>query len=81
MNKNTGIIRKVDELGRIVIPIEIRNSFKIYEKDSLEIYVDGDKIILKKYQNKCVFCENMKKLTNYKGKLICEECIKLLKKM
>ena len=69
--KSTGIIRKVDELGRIVIPIEIRNKFDISEKDPIEIYVDGSSIVLKKYEPNCVFCGNTKNLVTYKDKLIC----------
>lgn len=72
--KSTGIIRKVDELGRIVIPIEIRNKFDISEKDPIEIYVDGSSIILKKYEPNCVFCGNTKNLVAYKDKLICSKC-------
>ncbi|HAI87124.1 MAG TPA: AbrB family transcriptional regulator, partial [Firmicutes bacterium] len=52
--KSTGIVRKVDELGRVVIPIELRRTLQIAEKDSLEIYVDGEKIILKKYEPACI---------------------------
>ena len=54
--KSTGIVRKIDELGRIVLPIEIRNTLDIKAKDSIEIFVDDDKIILKKYQPSCIFC-------------------------
>ena len=57
MKKSTGIIRKVDELGRVVLPKELRDKFKINEKDSLEIYTEGNEIILKKYENSCVFCD------------------------
>lgn len=74
--KSTGIIRKVDELGRVVIPIELRNTLKIAEKDPIEIFVDGSSIILKKYESNCIFCGNTKKLVNYKDKLICEKCAK-----
>ena len=74
--KSTGIIRKVDELGRVVIPIELRNTLKIAEKDPIEIFVDGSSIILKKYEPNCVFCGNSKKLVSYKDKLICEKCAK-----
>lgn len=72
--KSTGIIRRVDELGRVVIPIEIRTQFAISEKDPMEIYVDGNSIILKKYQPNCIFCGNSKKLINFEGKLICKKC-------
>ncbi len=74
--KSTGIVRKVDELGRVVIPIEIRNKFDIKEKDPIEIYVEGSNIILKKYEPNCVFCGNSKNLVEYKGKLICNKCSK-----
>ena len=76
--KSTGIIRRVDELGRVVIPIELRNKFGITEKDPMEIYVDGSSIILKKYEQNCIFCGNTKKLIDYKGKLICSKCAKQL---
>ena len=74
--KSTGIIRKVDELGRVVIPIEIRNKFDIVEKDTIEIYVDGSSIILKKFEPNCIFCGNTKDLIPYKDKLICPKCAK-----
>lgn len=77
--KSTGIVRKVDELGRVVIPIEIRNQFDIAEKDPIEIYVDGSSIILKKFEKSCLFCGNSKKLTEYKDKLICSKCLSQLK--
>lgn len=76
--KSTGIVRRVDELGRVVIPIELRNKFNISEKDPIEIYVDGSSIILKKYEQNCIFCGNTKKLIDYKGKLICNKCAKQL---
>lgn len=72
--KSTGIVRKVDELGRVVIPIEIRNKFDIKEKDPIEIYVDGSSIILKKYEPNCTFCGSSKNLIEYKGKMICGKC-------
>ena len=58
--KSTGIVRKVDELGRIVLPIELRRTLDIAEKDSLEIYVDESAIVLKKYEPACIFCSNVK---------------------
>ena len=73
--KSTGMIRRVDELGRVVIPKEIRNKLDIQEKDPIEIYVDGDCIILKKFESNCVFCGNTKDLIEYKEKLICKKCI------
>ncbi len=74
--KSTGIVRKMDELGRVVIPIEIRNQFNIAEKDPVEIYVDGSSIVIKKYEPNCIFCGNTENLINYNDKLICEECSK-----
>ena len=79
--KSTGIVRRVDELGRIVIPIELRNKLKIEEKDPIEIYVDGSSIILKKYQENCVFCGRKKKVVDYKGKLICSKCMENIASM
>ena len=66
--KSTGIVRRVDELGRIVLPIELRRTLNIAEKDSLEIYVDGASIMLKKYQPACIFCDSAKDITVFKGK-------------
>ena len=76
--KATGIIRRVDELGRVVIPIELRNQFNIVEKDPIEIYVDDSSIILKKYEPNCVFCGSTENLVEYKNKLVCEKCSKEL---
>ena len=73
--KSTGIVRKVDELGRVVIPIELRRTLDIEQKDALEIYVDSDKIILRKYEPACVFCGNADEVTNFKGKNVCKECL------
>ncbi len=78
--KSTGIVRKVDELGRVVLPIELRRTLDIAEKDALEIYVDGNTIILKKYEPACIFCGNAKDVNVYKGKNICPECMRELKK-
>jgi transcriptional pleiotropic regulator of transition state genes len=77
--KSTGVVRKVDELGRIVIPIELRRTLDIAEKDALEIYVDGDTILLKKYQPACIFCGEANDVTNYKGKNICKGCLSELR--
>ena len=78
--KSTGIVRKVDELGRVVLPIELRRTLDIAEKDSLEIYVDGNTIILKKYEPACIFCGNAKDVISYKVKNICSNCMDELKK-
>lgn len=73
--KSTGIVRKVDELGRVVIPMELRNKLAIEEKDPIEIYVDGSSIILKKVTKSCIFCGNRDKIEIYKNKPICKKCI------
>ena len=77
--KSTGIVRKVDELGRIVLPIELRRTMGIDVKDALEIYVEGDTIMLRKYEPSCVFCGNAKDIVNFKGKNVCPKCLKELK--
>ena len=74
--KSTGIVRKVDELGRIVLPIELRRTMDIAEKDAIEIYVDGASIILRKYEPTCIFCGDAKNVINYRGKNICPNCLK-----
>ncbi len=79
--KSTGIVRKVDELGRIVLPIELRRTLDIAEKDSLEIYVDGSSIVLKKYQPACIFCGDAKDVISFKGKNVCPACEKELREM
>lgn len=76
--KATGIVRKVDELGRIVLPIELRRNLNIDIKDPLEIFVEGDLIILKKYEPCCVFCGESKEIVNHRGKNVCKSCVKEL---
>ena len=79
--KSTGIVRKVDELGRIVLPIEMRRTLDIGEKDALEIYVEGSSAILKKYKPSCVFCDATKDITVFKGNNICPKCLKEFKEL
>lgn len=81
MLKSTGIVRRLDELGRIVLPIDLRRKLDICERDSLEIFTDGDTIVLKKYQPSCIFCLNAGELTNFNGKNICSECIESFAKL
>jgi len=78
--KATGITRKIDELGRIVLPMEIRRSLGIGEKDALEIYVEDEKIILKKYRQSCAFCGSDENIVEFKSKFICADCVGQLKK-
>ena len=77
--KSTGIVRMVDHLGRIVLPIEIRKTMDIQEKDPIEIYIDEGKIILMKYQPSCTFCNNADNIVYFNGKRICEDCLKKIK--
>ena len=77
--KSTGMVRKVDELGRIVLPIEIRKTMDIKVKDAIEIFTDDDRIILQKYQPACIFCNNVDDVVFYSGKRICVECLEKLK--
>ena len=77
--KSTGIVRSTDYLGRTVIPKELRNVLDISEKDCLEIFTEGEQIILKKYQPACIFCGEAKDIVNYKGKNVCKCCLEDIK--
>ncbi len=79
--KSTGIIRKIDELGRFVIPMEMRNKLDISSNDPLEIYVEGTTIMLRKYEPDCIFCGSSKDVTPYKGKNVCAKCLSEMKKL
>ena len=79
--KAVGIVRKVDELGRIVLPIELRRVLGIEIKDALEIFVDGEYIMLKKYEPACVFCGNAKNVKNIQNKNVCKDCLAQLQKL
>ena len=79
--KNTGVVRKLDELGRITLPMELRRSLDLNEKDALQIYVDGDKIILEKYSPSDIFSGSKENLVEYKGKKVSVESIKELAKL
>jgi len=72
--KSTGMVRDIDELGRVVLPKELRDILDIKKKDSLEIFVEDKMIILKKYEPGCVFCGDMKNMTQYMGKNVCPKC-------
>ena len=78
--KSTGIVRKVDELGRIVLPIELRRTLDIAERDELEIYLDDDKVILKKYEPSCIFCGEADDIIIFKNKRICRHCLEEMTK-
>ncbi len=77
--KSTGIIRKVDELGRVVIPIEIRNSLGIQSGDGLEIFVEGDKISLVRASDKCAVCGGETGLVEFGKSFVCIDCIQKIK--
>jgi len=74
--KATGVVRKIDPLGRIVLPMELRRTRGIKVEDSMEIFVDGDMVILKKYQPGCVFCGEADETQQHKGKTVCSSCLR-----
>lgn len=76
--KNTGVSRRIDNLGRYVIPAEIRKNLDIRENDILEVYTEGDKIILRKVEESCTFCGNKENLQEIKDKYVCKDCVKNL---
>lgn len=76
--RSTGIVRKLDELGRIVLPIELRRTLDIAERDELEIYLEDDKVVLKKYEPSCIFCGSTRGLVTYCGKNVCTGCVREL---
>lgn len=78
--KNTGIVRRVDRLGRIVIPKEVRRTLNIDSGAALGISVGNDRIILSRYHEKCILCSKERKLKKFKGKLVCQSCIDMIKK-
>ena len=77
--KATGIVRKLDELGRVVLPIELRRGLDLDIRDVLEIGVNGDEIVLKKYVPRCIFCKSAEDVKEVKGKCICKECLSGIK--
>ncbi|MDR3304615.1 MAG: AbrB/MazE/SpoVT family DNA-binding domain-containing protein [Clostridiales Family XIII bacterium] len=79
--KATGIVRKVDELGRIVLPMELRRTLNIQKEDPIEIYVDGESIILRKYEPACIFCSSATEVSNIRGKNICRKCLEEIKEL
>ncbi len=79
--KTTGVIRQLDSLGRIVLPIELRRTLDIKTKDMLEILVEGSSVILRKYEPNCHFCGSSSGLAEFKGKMVCRRCIRDLKSL
>lgn len=78
--KSTGIVRRIDELGRIVLPIELRRTLDIKERDSLEIFVEDSTVVLKKYRPTCLFCDSARDLAVFRDKNICAKCLRELQK-
>lgn len=76
--KPTRITRKVGELGRIVLPIELRRSMNIGERDELMIYMEGDRIVLEKFESACIFCNSSQELLEFCKKTVCRECVRKL---
>ncbi len=79
--KATGIIRSVDELGRIVLPKSMRQTLEITDHDQVEIYTEADRIILRKYQPTCIFCDSIENIVFFNGKRVCSDCLEELKQM
>ena len=79
--KATGIVRKLDQLGRIVIPKELRDMHKLVEGTPIEIFVEGGDIIFRKYQPECIFCGEAEGVTSFEGKNVCKNCLVRIKKL
>ena len=77
--KSTGVVRRVDELGRIVLPIEIRKVLDIQKRDAVEIFTDDHRIILQKYEPACIFCGSSDEIVYYSGRRVCSSCIRAMK--
>ena len=77
--KSTGVVRRIDNLGRVVLPVELRRTFDLKREDAVEIFIDNEYILLKKYEPACIFCGNADNVTMFGGKLICHDCIAKLK--
>jgi transcriptional pleiotropic regulator of transition state genes len=78
MARRTGVARKVDQLGRVVLPAEVRRHFGISPGDLIEVAVDSDAILLTKVEDRCVFCGGTANLSEFSGKLVCGECVSRL---
>ena len=77
--KATGIVRRIDELGRVVLPVELRRTLNLEVRDPVEIFIDGDAIVLRKYDAACLFCGGTRELLSYRGKQICRSCLHRLR--
>ena len=79
--KATGIVRRIDELGRVVLPIELRRTMNLEVRDPVEIFLDGEAIVLRKYEAACLFCGGTRNLTVFRGKQVCGDCLRQLREM
>jgi transcriptional pleiotropic regulator of transition state genes len=79
--KSTGIVRRIDDLGRIVLPMELRRTLGIEDRDAMEVYVEGPTIVLKKYEPACIFCGDARNVVHYRGYNICRNCLNEMKKL
>ena len=79
--KATGIVRRLDELGRVVIPIELRRTLEMEDRQEIEIYVEDDVIILKKFEKACLFCDRKMDVMEVHGKSVCRKCIDEMKEI
>ena len=77
--KSTGIVRRIDDLGRVVLPVELRRTLNLEVRDPVEIFIDGDAIVLRKYDAACLFCGAPRDLRSYRGKQICRSCLRQLR--
>ncbi|MBA4370025.1 MAG: AbrB family transcriptional regulator [Coriobacteriaceae bacterium] len=77
--KDTGIVRRVDDLGRIVIPMELRKTLGIGVRDPLAVFVDGERIVLQKYAQACIICGSTQDVGDVRGKPVCTGCVKAIK--
>lgn len=77
--KATGIVRRIDELGRVVLPIELRRTMNLEVRDPVEIFMEGDSIVLRKYEAACLFCGGRRQIMDFKGKKICSDCLQELR--
>ena len=77
--KSTGIVRRIDEMGRIVLPAELRRTMDIGERETMEIFTDGPSIVLKKYTPVCIFCDSGRSVSLFKGKSVCARCLRQLR--
>ena len=79
--KSTGVVRKIDNTGRIVLPRELRSILDIKERDNIEIFIDGDRIVLQKYQPACMFCNEADNVVFFNGKRVCAGCVEKIKQL